>query len=183
MYSWSHLHRLSSAALLLSSALALSAAPEPKAACCQLTTSLASEALRGEDITGDERFFMSEGTPPNVHFLIDTSASMRELPQVNEGNHEAFFAAGDGCSQPDLVAMEAANGWNPAVAYPVPDPDHATLFQDDKFYGYMFWEDSNAPASQWNTREDVCAYQHPASVDPTRALYNACLTCLQTKGF
>ncbi|MFL5359124.1 pilus assembly protein PilY [Archangium sp.] len=183
MYSWSHLRRLSSAALLLSSALALSAEPEPRAACCQLTTSLASEALRGEDITGDERFFMSEGTPPNVHFLIDTSASMRELPQVNEGNHEAFFAAGDGCSQPDLVAMEAANGWNPATAYPVPDPDHTTLFQDDKFYGYMFWEDSNAPASQWNTKEDVCAYQHPASADPTRALYDACLSCLQTKGF
>ncbi|HEY0093761.1 MAG TPA: pilus assembly protein PilY, partial [Archangium sp.] len=142
-----------------------------------------AEALRGQDLTGDERFFMSEGTPPNVHFLIDTSASMRELPQVQEGNHEAFFAAGDGCSNPDLLAMQAANGWNPAVKYPVPDADHPTLFQDDKFYAYMFWEDLNAPTAQWNTREEVCAYQHPAGADPTRALYNACLTCMQTRGF
>ncbi|HYO69520.1 MAG TPA: hypothetical protein VEU33_25920 [Archangium sp.] len=108
MNARSHLRRLSAAALLLASALAAAATPEDpgaRAACCQLTTSLAAEALRGQDITGDERFFMSEGTPPNVHFLIDTSASMRELPQVQEGNHEAFFAAGDGCSNPDLLAM------------------------------------------------------------------------------
>ncbi|QRK09895.1 pilus assembly protein PilY [Archangium violaceum] len=183
MNPWSHLPRLCATALLLTSARTHAEGPEAKAACCQLTTSLAAEALRGEDLTGDERFFMSEGTPPNVHFLIDTSASMRELPQVREGNHEAFFASGDGCSQPDLLAMQAANGWNPAVNYPVPDADHPTLFQNDKFYGYMFWEDSNAPASQWNTKEEVCAFQHPASADPTRALYDACLSCLRTKGF
>ncbi|WP_375768206.1 pilus assembly protein PilY [Archangium gephyra] len=186
MNARSHLRRLSATALLLTSALAASATPEDaagKAACCQLTTSLTAEALRGQDITGDERFFMSEGTPPNVHFLIDTSASMRELPQVQEGNHEAFFAAGDGCSNPDLLAMQAANGWDPTVKYPVPDADHPSLFQDDKFYAYMFWEDLNAPTSQWNTKEEVCAYQHPASADPTRTLYNACLSCMQTKGF
>ncbi|MCY1082156.1 pilus assembly protein PilY [Archangium lansingense] len=182
----SRLLRLSVPAILLTCAPAWSSTPEPpgaKAACCQLTTSLASEALRGQDITGDERFFMSEGTPPNVHFLIDTSASMRELPQVDEGNHEAFFAAGDGCSNPDLLAMQAANGWDPSVAYPVPDADHPGLFKDDKFYAYMFWEDLNAPTAQWNTKEEVCAYQHPASADPTRALYNTCLSCMQTKGF
>jgi type IV pilus assembly protein PilY1 len=187
MNVWSHLRRLSAAALLLTSAPGLSESapgePGAKAACCQLTTSLVSEALRGQDITGDERFFMSEGTPPNVHFLIDTSASMRELPQVQEGNHEAFFAAGDGCSHPDLLAMQAANGWNPGVAYPVPDADHPTLFRDDRFYAYMFWEDHNAPDAQWNTKEEVCAFQHPADKDPARTLYNACLSCLQTKGF
>jgi len=158
MNARSHLLRLSATALLLTCAPAWSSTPEPvaaKAACCQLTTSLAAEALRGQDITGDERFFMSEGTPPNVHFLIDTSASMRELPQVQEGNHEAFFSAGDGCSNPDLLAMQAANGWDSTVRYPVPDADHPTLFQDDKFYAYMFWEDLNAPTSQWNTKEEV----------------------------
>ncbi len=183
MNAWSHLRRLSAVALLLAPALARPEASTPKAACCQLTTSLAAEALRGEDITGDERFFTSEGTPPNVHFLIDTSASMRELPQVDEGNHEAFFASGDGCTQPDLLATEASNGWNPNVAYPVADPDHPGLFSDNKLYAYMFWEDLNAPASQWNTKEDACAYQHPASSDPTRAAYGACLSCLQQKGF
>ncbi|KFA87241.1 hypothetical protein [Archangium violaceum] len=184
MNARSHLRRLSATALLLASVPAATAEdPGARAACCQLTTSLAAEALRGQDITGDERFFMSEGTPPNVHFLIDTSASMRELPQVNEGNHEAFFAAGDGCSNPDLLAMQAANGWNPTTAYPVPDADHSGLFRDDRFYAYMFWEDLNAPASQWNTKEEVCAYQHPESADPTRALYDACLSCLETKGF
>ncbi|HEY0096187.1 MAG TPA: pilus assembly protein PilY, partial [Archangium sp.] len=184
MTAWSHLRRLLPTALLLTPALASAASePEPKAACCQLTTSLASDALRGEDLTGDERFFMSEGTPPNVHFLIDTSASMRELPQVKEGDHESFFASGDGCSQPDLLEVQKNNGWNPDTVYPVADPDHATLFRDDKLYGYMFWEDLNAPASNWNSKEDACAFQHPTASDPTRAGYDACLSCLQTKGF
>ncbi|MGZ3447480.1 MAG: pilus assembly protein PilY, partial [Myxococcaceae bacterium] len=185
MNAWSKHLLVGAAALLLASALAVTAPTDsaPKAACCSLTTSLASEALRGEDITGDERFFMSEGTPPNIHFLIDTSASMRELPQVKEGDHPSFFAAGDGCSNTELLAMEAANGWDPSVTYPVPDPDHPTLFSDEKFYAYMYWDDLNAPDFQWSTKEDVCAYQHPASSDPTRELYNACLTCLQTKGF
>jgi type IV pilus assembly protein PilY1 len=179
---------LSTALFLLTPLLAPSASAqtepaEPKAACCQLTTAMTSDALRGEDLTGDERFFMSEGTPPNVHFLIDTSASMRELPQVKEGDHETFFASGDGCTQPDLLAVQNANGWDPNVAYPVPDPDHANLFRDDKLYAYMFWEDLNNPTSNWNTKEEACAAQHSTSTDPTRALYNACLSCLQTKGF
>jgi type IV pilus assembly protein PilY1 len=180
MNAWSPLAHLFTTALLLIPPLARA---ETKAACCQLTTSLAAEAVRGGDLTGDERFFMSEGTPPNVHFLIDTSASMRELPQIQNGDHEAFFAAGDGCTQPDLLAVQSANGWDPNIAYPVPDPDHPTLFRDDRFYAYMFWEDLNAPASQWNSREDACAYQHPVDKDPTRTLYNACRACLQTKGF
>jgi type IV pilus assembly protein PilY1 len=185
MNAWSPLRRLLSAALLLTPALAhtQSAPTEPKAACCQLTTSLAAEALRGEDLTGDERFFMSEGTPPNVHFLIDTSASMRELPQVTEGDHESFFNAGDGCANPDLIKVQDTNGWNPDTVYPVPDPDHPNLFRDDKLYGYMFWEDLNAPASNWNTKEDACSFQHPVSADPTRTRYNECISCLQTRGF
>ncbi|HLL04589.1 MAG TPA: hypothetical protein VK539_28655, partial [Myxococcaceae bacterium] len=42
------------------------------AACCQLTTSLIQDVLRGKDVAGDERFFASEGAPPNIHFVIDT---------------------------------------------------------------------------------------------------------------
>ena len=188
MTAWSPLRRLLPTALLLTPALAHAApppahAPEPKAACCQLTTALTSEALRGEDLTGDERFFISEGTAPNVHFLIDTSASMRELPQVKEGDHQTFFDAGDGCTQPDLLAVQQANGWDASVAYPVPDPDHSGLFRDDKLYGYMFWEDLNAPAPNWNTKEEACAFQHPTAADPTREGYDACRSCLQTKGF
>ena len=61
--------------------------------------------------------------------------------------------------------MQRANGWNPAVPYPVPDPDHSTLFRDDKFYAYMFWEDLNAPDFQWSTKEDACAAQHPTRHD------------------
>ena len=84
MNAWTHrLSRLSTASLLLASASVLGedSGASTKAACCQLTTSITAEALRGEDLTGDERFFTSEGTPPNLHFLLDTSASMRELPR------------------------------------------------------------------------------------------------------
>jgi type IV pilus assembly protein PilY1 len=173
------------AALLLAATLAHAelGGNETKPACCQLTTSLATDALRGDDLSGDERFFMNEGTPSNLHFLIDTSASMRELPQLLNGDHEAFFASGDGCTQPDLLAVQADKGWNPNTAYPVPDPDQPGLFQDGKFYAYHYWEDLNAPPARWNTKEDACVEQHPATTDPSRTFYNQCLQCLNTKGF
>ena len=57
------------------------------AACCQLTTSLVNDVLRGKDVSGDERFFSTDGAPPNIHFLVDASGSMRELPQVTNSEH------------------------------------------------------------------------------------------------
>src|SRR5688500_3124424 len=61
--------------------------------CCQLTTSLAHEAIRGKSLEGDERFFASEGAPPNIHFLIDNSGSMRELIQVKNSDETSFLNA------------------------------------------------------------------------------------------
>ena len=76
--------------------------------------------LRGKDVSGDERFFSAEGAPPNIHFLVDTSSSMRELPQIINGEHKNFFAITvNGCENPRLDAFQTSRGWNPATVYPV----------------------------------------------------------------
>ena len=59
-------------------------------ACCQLTTSLVNDVLRGSDVSGDERFFSAEGAPPNIHFIVDASRSMQELPQVKQAKALVF---------------------------------------------------------------------------------------------
>src|SRR5215213_7829959 len=82
-------------------------------ACCQLTTSLVNDVLRGKDVSGDERFFSAEGAPPNIHFLVDTSGSMRELPQIKNGSHYTFFEETiNGCENPNLEAFSISKGWN-----------------------------------------------------------------------
>jgi type IV pilus assembly protein PilY1 len=130
--------------------------------------------------------------PPNLHFLIDTSGSMRELPQVANSDHEEFFnITVNGCNNPRLDAFSTSQGWVSAIAYPTPDrgtghgsdngfPD---LFRDDKFYGYMFWSNSNAPAPQWNSREEACQGQVPDWNGSNAAEYSLCLSCLDTKGY
>jgi type IV pilus assembly protein PilY1 len=162
------------------------------AACCQLTTSLIQDVLRGKDSTGDERFFSSEGAPPNIHFLIDTSGSMRELPQLNNSNHIEFFTnTTNGCVNARLDAFAAANGWDPNFAYPIPDPGTGlgsdngfpNLFQDSKFYGYMYWADLSNPTPQWNTKEEACQSQVPDWAGANGADYTQCVSCLSTKGF
>ena len=81
------------------------------AACCQLTTSLVNDVLRGKDVSGDERFFSAEGAPPNIHFLVDTSGSMRELPQVLNSEHSTFLElTTNGCDNPRLDAFTPAYG-------------------------------------------------------------------------
>ncbi|HLK99466.1 MAG TPA: hypothetical protein VK539_02735, partial [Myxococcaceae bacterium] len=79
MNSWtSHLRPLSAAVLVLGvtgiafAQTNLGDGTKDTAACCQLTTSLIQDVLRGKDVAGDERFFASEGAPPNIHFVIDT---------------------------------------------------------------------------------------------------------------
>ncbi|HYH98797.1 pilus assembly protein PilY [Hyalangium sp.] len=162
------------------------------AACCQLTTSLVNDVLRGKDVSGDERFFSAEGAPPNIHFLVDTSSSMRELPQVILGGHEAFLdLTTNGCENPRLDAFQVSRGWNPATVYPVPDPGTGlgldqgfpNLFQDDKFYGYMEWGDLTNPTPHWNTREQACQSQVTDYAGTGAAEYALCLTCLSTKGY
>src|SRR5688500_8608048 len=64
---------------------------ETTAACCQLTTSFASEKLRGSDTPGDERFFKGEAAPPNIHFILDTSYSMVWPAQADPMNEALFF--------------------------------------------------------------------------------------------
>ncbi len=197
--SWtSHIRRLSAAVVVLgATGLAfaqtnLGDASKDTAACCQLTTSLIQDVLRGNDVAGDERFFSSEGAPPNIHFLIDTSGSMKELAQVSNSSHTEFFnITTNGCVNPRLDAFAAANAWNPNFQYPVPDPGTGlgsdsgfpNLFQDSKFYGYMYWSDLSNPPSQWDSREIACQTQVPDWAGARAADYAQCLSCLSTKGW
>ncbi|HYI02323.1 hypothetical protein [Hyalangium sp.] len=117
---------------------------------------------------------------------------MRELPQVHNGEHSTFLAlTTNGCDNPRLDAFQASRGWNPTTEYPIPDPGTGigsdtglpNLFQDSKFYGYMYWGDLSNPTPQWDTQEQAC---QSGIVDYTgvgAAEYSRCLTCLSTKGF
>jgi type IV pilus assembly protein PilY1 len=130
--------------------------------------------------------------PPNVHFLVDTSGSMRELPQLSNGSHTEFFAlTTDGCVNPRLDAMQASHGWDPNTVYPVPDIGTGVgtdlgfpnLFQDSKFYAYMGWADLTNPAPQWDSKEQACQSQVPYWNDTRAADYQQCLSCLSTRGY
>jgi type IV pilus assembly protein PilY1 len=163
-----------------------------KAACCQLTTSLIQDMLSSKDPVGDEQLLTGGGTPPNIHFLIDTSASMRELPQVQNSNHTEFFdLTTNGCNNPRLDGYQASRGWNPNTAYPIPDPGTGLgsdtgfpdLFRDTKFYGYMYWGDSFSPPYQWDTKELACQARIPDWNGARAADYSRCLSCLSTKGY
>jgi type IV pilus assembly protein PilY1 len=130
--------------------------------------------------------------PPNVHFLVDTSGSMKELPQLKNSNHVEFFSiTTNGCSNPRLDAMQVARGWDPNTVYPLPDVGTGVgtdlgfpnLFQDSKFYGYMYWSDLSNPPPQWNTREAACQGQVPDWSGARAADYQQCLSCLSTKGY
>ncbi len=197
-------HRFSLGALLLAAPLALASdlgsSATSTAACCQLTTTMANEAVRPLDIPGDERFFMTEGAPPNIHFLMDTSGSMKELPQIKKSDHNTFYNRGDtnaadplhtGCNNTDLTAVQASRAWDPNKVYAQPDlgtgegsdDGHPNLFLDNKYYAYMDWEDSSSPNVTWHTREDACKAQYGNWATTEAARYNNCLSCLQTKGY
>ncbi|WP_224366440.1 hypothetical protein [Hyalangium versicolor] len=130
--------------------------------------------------------------PPNLHFIVDTSGSMRELPQVvNSGHAEFFNITTNGCENPRLDAYLVSHGWDPSTVYPVPDEGtglgsdtgHPNLFRDNKFYGYMYWADSSDPSYQWNSKEEACQSQVPLWDTSRSADYNRCLSCLNTKGY
>ena len=130
--------------------------------------------------------------PPNIHFIIDTSGSMRELPQLINSDHTEFFnITVNGCSNSRLDATQASLGWNPATVYPVPDAGTGlgsdtgfpNLFQDSKFYGYLYWADSSNPPPQWDSKEQVCQDRIYDWSTTGAAEYNRCLSCLSTKGY
>lgn len=136
--------------------------------------------------------FAQQVAPPNIHFLIDDSGSMRELPQVVNSLHSEFFnITTAGCFNPRLDAMAVSRGWNPDTVYSVPDTGTGlgadngfpNLFQDSKFYAYMYWGDSANPAPQWNTKEDACQSQVANWNTTDTATYNRCLQCLNLKGY
>jgi type IV pilus assembly protein PilY1 len=175
-----------------SAASAQLGSPGDRVACCQLTTSLIQDVLSSKDPVADEQLLTEKGTPPNIHFILDTSASMRELPQITNSNHVEFFnLTTNGCSNPRLDAFQASRNWDPNYMYPIPDPgtglgsDYGfpNLFQDDKFYGYMYWADSTNPPYQWNMKEQACQSQIPDWFGTRAADYNQCLVCLSTKGY
>ncbi|HEX8705339.1 MAG TPA: pilus assembly protein PilY, partial [Myxococcaceae bacterium] len=165
---------------------------QQKAACCQLTTSLIQDVLSSKDPVADEQLVMGGETPPNIHILLDTSGSMRELPQISNSNHVEFFTATtNGCVNARLDAFQASRSWNPAFQYPIPDYGTGlgsdwgfpNLFQDDKFYGYMYWADSSDPAYQWVSKEQACQVQVPGWDSTRTADYYQCIQCLSTKGY
>jgi type IV pilus assembly protein PilY1 len=130
--------------------------------------------------------------PANIHLLVDTSGSMRELPQVIASSHSEFFAiTSSGCVNSRLDAFSASKGWNPNTLYPVADPGTGlgsdrgfpNLFQDSKFYGYMYWADSTNPAPQWDTKEQACQAQVPNWNTSNSSEYSLCQSCLSTKGY
>jgi type IV pilus assembly protein PilY1 len=130
--------------------------------------------------------------PPNVHFLVDTSGSMKELPQLSQSNHVEFFdLTTNGCVNPRLDAAQSSRGWDPNTVYPVPDIGTGVgtdlgfpnLFQDNKFYGYMYWGDLTNPVPQWSTKEEACQLQVPYWNGSRAADYQQCLSCLGTKGY
>ncbi|KFE62630.1 hypothetical protein DB31_3744 [Hyalangium minutum] len=160
-------------------------------ACCQLTTALIQDVVYGKDESAEERM-LSDGTPANLHILIDTSSSMRELPQVVNSTHSEFFSITvNGCENPRLDAFATSRGWNPSIQYPPPDvgtglgsdTGFPNLFQDNKFYGYMYWADLTNPPPQWTSREQACQSQVPNWNTSNAAEYFRCLTCLSTKGY
>ncbi len=130
--------------------------------------------------------------PANVHFILDTSASMHELPQVISSRHSEFFEITvNGCENPRLDADAIARGWEPHFQYPVPDPgtglgsDHGfpNLFQDNKFYGWQHWGSSSNPTPQWDAKETACNAQVPGGSAGNPTEYARCLSCLDTKGY
>ncbi|HEX8699718.1 MAG TPA: hypothetical protein VF815_12820 [Myxococcaceae bacterium] len=130
--------------------------------------------------------------PPNLHLLVDTSGSMRELPQLTNSNHIDFFnLTTNGCVNPRLDSAQTIRGWDPNTVYPVPDLGTGVgtdlgfpnLFQDSKFYGYMYWQDLTNPAPQWNSKEEACQMQVPDWNSTRASDYEQCLSCLSTKGY
>jgi type IV pilus assembly protein PilY1 len=130
--------------------------------------------------------------PPNVHFLVDTSGSMRELPQVINSDHAEFFnSTTSGCFNPRLDAAQVSRSWNPDTVYPAADTGTGlgsdtgfpNLFQDSKFYGYLFWNDLTNPSPQWNTKEEACQAQVYDWNTTGAANYSRCLSCLSLKGY
>ncbi|HVG57102.1 MAG TPA: pilus assembly protein PilY, partial [Hyalangium sp.] len=165
MHSWTHYFRRVGLGLAVLAMMATGAHAElgnpsdNTVACCQLTTSLVNDVLRGRDVSGDERFFSAEGAPPNIFFLLDTSGSMQELPQVQNSRNSEFFAITvNGCENPRLDAYALARGWDPATMYDPPDMGTGLgsdngfpgLFQDDKYYGWLQWQSSSNPTPQWS---------------------------------
>jgi len=130
--------------------------------------------------------------PPNIHFIIDISGSMRELPQVVGSSHSEFFnSTTSGCFNPRLDEFQTSHGWNPDTAYPIPDQGtmlgsdmgFPNLFQDSKFYGYMYWGDSTNPAPQWNSKEEACQSRIADWATTGATSYSRCLSCLDLKGY
>jgi type IV pilus assembly protein PilY1 len=189
--------RLCLALVLMGAAGAASAqlgSSTTRPACCQLTTSLIQDVLNLEP-PSDERFLgapISEGLPPNIHFIVDVSGSMRELPQIQNSQYKAFYdATVNGCENPALQSFSDSRGWDPNHVYPVPDTGTGlgsdlgfpNLFQDNRYYAMGLWGSSSNPAYQWATREQACQAQVPNWNSSGSAQYSLCRSCLASKGY
>nr|AYM52276.1 hypothetical protein [Stigmatella aurantiaca Sg a15] len=197
MHSWTpNLRRLFIGLALMGVAGAASAqlgdSTKDTPACCQLTTSLIQDVLRGNDPSGDERFFSAEGAPPNIHFIIDVSGSMKELPQIVNSQYKAFYdATVNGCENPALQAFSDSHSWDPNHVYPIPDPGtnlgadtgFPNLFLDNRYYALGLWGYSSNPGFQWETADNACKQVPNWNNAVGKPQYDRCRTCLSTKGY
>ncbi len=176
-----------------------------EAACCQLTTSVSQDVIRGQDVEADERFFATEGAPPNIHFLIDNSGSMNELAVHAALDRELDDREGLAvrCANNTLNDLLLATGWNPDPAVRATDAKYAyqdtgtgegsdtgfpNLFVRNKYYRYQTWWDTSdkskqdsPPAMSRANAGEVCNGYFGYS---TLGLeYAACTACLNTKGY
>src|SRR5437867_2583212 len=100
-----------------------SALAQSQAACCMRGSSTANNGVRSAGLDSDEKFFLVQGAPPNLIFLIDNSGSMNDLPYPADDTPTR--AAGTGCNNTLYDAIIVSNGFNPpstlggAVTQPV----------------------------------------------------------------
>ncbi|RMG15613.1 MAG: hypothetical protein D6729_12265 [Deltaproteobacteria bacterium] len=157
------------ATIALFASLATAAVAQDPAACRLYTTSLV-DAFLNPPGGGDEDFFTSKGSVPNVLFVIDNSCSMKwplslvppNLDSCSGGQFDDAYSGYDSALHDPVL--------NP---YPIYDPREPTwIYNSDEVY---FWE--NRP-NDGSTGKDI-----PTFCSSVSGTTSTCQTCLQTKGY
>ncbi len=178
MHSWtSHLRPLSAALVVLGvagTAFApddLGDSGQDTAACCQLTTSLIQDVLRGKDVPRRRALLQRRGRPaqhplPDRHLRLHEGAAADQQQQPHRVLHHHHQRVRQPAASTPSRWPTAGTRASP-TRFRIPgtglgsDTGFPLLFQDDKFYGYMYWADLSNPDPQWNTREEACQSQVP----------------------
>ncbi|OJH37442.1 pilus assembly protein [Cystobacter ferrugineus] len=153
------------------------AAAIDQAACCMPTTSRL-DALMNPVRGGDEKFFSRQGGPPNILFIIDTSASMHDWPK-------AWPSGPRGCSDPFLNEL----GYNKDQTYDRMwtgiSSQSDTWFANSSYYeapkdGYgVLFGDAPQDTATWTSAAAACqSIRYIGTTD-----LNTCQSCLETRGY